>query len=303
MLYSAIQVLLALLLAPALMSVIRMVKAIFGGRRGPTLLQTYRDLFKLLKKSPVYSRTTSWVFRASPSVSLGAVLAALAVTPMCGVPALLAFPGDFIFLAYTFGLIRFFTVAAALDTGSPFEGMGASREVQFSAVAEAALFACLIALVVVSGGISMPAMFGHAWVGAADMRGEGILILVAAALMLVLLAENARIPVDDPTTHLELTMIHEVMILDHCGVDLAFIEYAASLKLWIWSTIVISVALPIRTGSQIFDIAAGVCGVFVIGVVIGVVESIMARLRLVKVPQLLVVALVLGLLAVGLGLR
>lgn len=303
MLYSALQIALALVLAPALMSVIRKVKAFFGGRRGPTLLQPYRDLFKLLRKAPVYSRTTTWVFRASPSVTLGAALAALAVLPMCGVPSLLAFPGDFVFLAYAFGLIRFFTVAAALDTGSPFEGMGASREVQFSTLAEAALFACLIALVVLSGGTQMTSMFGHGWAGGADMRGEGILVLVAAALMLVLLAENARIPVDDPTTHLELTMIHEVMILDHCGVDLALIEYASALKLWIWSAIVISVALPLRTGNPAFDIAAGVCGVFVIGILIGVIESIMARLRLLKVPQLLVVALVLGLLAIGLGLR
>ncbi|HOD07050.1 MAG TPA: NADH-quinone oxidoreductase subunit H [Myxococcota bacterium] len=303
MIISAIQVLLALLLAPALLSIIRIVKAFFGGRHGPTLLQPYRDLWKLARKAPVYSRTTSWVFRASPSVTLGAVLAALAVLPLCGVPGPLAFTGDFIFLAYAFGLVRFFTVAAALDTGSPFEGMGASREVQFSALAEVALFACLIALAILSSSMSLSTMLDHSWAAAGNMRGEGVLILVAAALMLVLLAENARIPVDDPTTHLELTMIHEVMILDHCGLDLAMIEYASALKLWIWSAIVISVALPMRTGDAAFDIVAGVCGVFVIGILIGVIESIMARLKLLKVPQLLVVAMVLGLLAVGLGLR
>jgi len=276
MMYSVLQIVAAIVLAPALLSVIRRVKAFFGGRRGPTLLQPYRDLLKLARKSPVYSRTTSWVFQVSPTVSLAAVLAALLVVPMCGVPAILSFSGDFIFLAYAFGLIRFFTVSAALDTGSPFEGMGASREVQFSAVAEIALFACMIALVIMTGDTGLGAMFGHAW-SSGGVRGEGILVLVAGSLMLVLLAENARIPVDDPTTHLELTMIHEVMILDHCGADLAMIEYASAVKLWIWSALVISVALPLRTGNPGLDIAAGVCGIFLVGVLIGVIESMMAR--------------------------
>jgi len=165
------------------------------------------------------------------------------------------------------------------------------------------LFASLIALSVIFHETSLGSMFAAAWAPGAGAERGGILILVACALMLVLLAENSRIPIDDPTTHLELTMIHEVMILDHCGVDLAMIEYAASLKLWIWSAIVVSVALPIRTGDPLLDLGVGTIAIFLIGAIVGVIESIMARVRLLKVPQILVAACVLALLAVGLGLR
>jgi formate hydrogenlyase subunit 4 len=303
MAYPIIQVLIAIIACPLLLSVIRRVKAFFGGRKGPKLLQIYYDLYKLLRKAPVYSRTTSWVFRASPSISMAAVLATLAVVPLAGLSALCPFSGDMIFLAYTFGLMRFFTVLAALDTGSPFEGMGASREVQFSALAEMALIAGLVALAVQYNATSLTTIFGTAWTDGRLSGNEAPLILVASTFMLVLLAENARIPFDDPTTHLELTMVHEVMILDHCGVDLAMIEYASAMKLWVWISLFVSAALPIRTGNPALDMAAGLGGMLAVAIVIGAIESIMARLRLVRVPQLLVVACVLSLLAVGIGVR
>ncbi|HOA14607.1 MAG TPA: NADH-quinone oxidoreductase subunit H [Myxococcota bacterium] len=298
-----VQFAVGLLLAPLLLTVIRRVKAFFGGRHGPTVMQPYIDLAKLARKTPVYSRTTTWVFKVSPVVGMAASIAALSILPQSGVPALAAFPGDFVFLAYVFGMMRFFTVLAALDTGSPFEGMGASREVQFAVLSEVALFSCLIALVIALDATSLGSIFAIAWGPAVQPGAAGILVLVACAMMLILLCENSRIPVDDPTTHLELTMIHEVMVLDHCGLDLAMIEYASALKLWIWSAIVVSLALPVRTGSPWLDLLAGTIGIFILGAVIGVIESIMARLRLLKVPQLLVAACVLALLAVGLGLR
>ena len=255
----------------------------------------------------MYSRTTTWVFRAGPVVGLAAAMAALALTPFGGQRAAVNFPGDLIALAYLLGLMRFFTVLAALDTGSAFEGMGASREVQFSALAEPALLLGLAAVARLTGCLSVselslsemlarvtPAAWQHA--GAA-------LGLVAAALLVVFLAENARIPVDDPNTHLELTMIHEVMVLDHSGPDLAFILYGAALKLWVLGAVLVGVVAPVRTGDAMLDLGAALGGMFALAVLVGVIESVMARLRLLRVPQLLVGATVLSGLALVLLLR
>jgi len=291
-----------LVFAPLLLGVINRTKAVFAGRRGQPLLQLYYDIWKLLRKGAVYSRTTTWIFRAGPIVGLAAILAAMALLPFGKTPALIAFPGDLILFAYLLGLIRFFTVIAALDTGSSFEGMGASREVQFSALAEPALFLALVAVARRTGSISLSGMFEKLSTDVWQTAGLS-LALVAAALLVVLLCENARIPVDDPNTHLELTMIHEVMVLDHSGPDLAFIAYGAALKLWVLGALLIGIALPIRSGNGWIDIAVCIGGMLALGVVIGIVESTMARLRLVRVPQLLVGAGVLATLALILVLR
>ncbi len=294
--------LLGLVLAPLLFGVINRTKAFFGGRRGPPLLQPYFDIAKLLRKGAVYSATTTWVFRAGPLVGLAATIVAAALIPIGGKGALLSFSGDLILLAYLFGLARFFTVLAALDTGSAFEGMGASREVQFSALAEPALLLGLMALSRQAGSLSLSGLLGGitpaAWVAAAPQ-----LALVVVALFVVFLAENSRIPVDDPNTHLELTMIHEVMVLDHGGPDFGFIEYAATLKLWVLGALVVAIGVPVRTGKPWIDGAAFVGGMFALAILSGIVESCMARLRLLRVPQLLVSATALSLLALILVLR
>jgi formate hydrogenlyase subunit 4 len=233
---------------------------------------------------------------------LAAVLVATMLVPLGGEPALLAFAGDLILLAYMLGLMRFFTVAAALDTGSSFEGMGASREVAFSALAEPALLLGLAAVARQTGSLSLSGM--SAAMSLETWRQAGpVLALVVAALMVVLLAENARLPVDDPNTHLELTMIHEVMVLDHGGPDFAFILYGAALKLWVLAAVLVGLVLPVRTGNAWLDVGAGLGGMFVVAVAVGVVESSMARLRLVRVPQLLVGAGALAALALILTLR
>ena len=287
---------LGITLAPLMMGIINRTKAFFGGRKGQPLLQDYHDLFKLLKKGAVYSRTSTWVFRASPVLGLSIVLLSLVLVPAGGLKATVAFRGDFVFLAYVLGLMRFFTVLAALDTGSAFEGMGASREMQFSLVSELVLFSGLAVLAASSGQLSLSGIYGHLW--SQDMTPtEAPVLLVAVALFLVLLAENARIPVDDPTTHLELTMIHEVMVLDHCGVDLALIQYSAALKLWLFASLVVGLAIPLRTGLPMLDLSVNVTGVFITAVIVGVVESTMARLSLLRVPQMLLVALALSLSA------
>ncbi len=299
---SFIQPFLALVLSPLMLGVINRTKAWFAGRRGPPVLQAYYDLSKLLRKGAVYSRTTTWVFRAGPIVGLAAVLEATALVPLGGKPAPLAFAGDLILLAYALGLMRFFTVTAALDTGSSFEGMGASREVTFSALAEPALLLGLAAVARLTGSLSLSGM--SAAMSPETWRQAGpVLALVTAALMVVLLAENARLPVDDPNTHLELTMIHEVMALDHSGPDLAFILYGAALKLWVLAALLVGLVWPVRTGNAWLDIGAGLGAMFAVAVAVGVVESSMARLRLLRVPQLLVGAGALAALALILTLR
>ena len=287
---------LALVLAPLLLGVINRTKAIFGGRRGQPILQAYYDIAKLLRKGAVYSRTTSWVFRAGPVVGLAAAMGAILIVPLGGRPGLLSFSGDVVLLAYWLGLMRFFTVAAALDTGSAFEGMGASREVQFSALAEPALLVALAALFKLTGFGAIAETYATLDPQALWASGP-ILLLVAAALLVVFLTENARIPVDDPTTHLELTMIHEVMVLDHSGPDFAMITYAASLKLWVLGALIVGILVPVRTGFAALDLAAAVGGMMALAVVTGVIESTMARLRLVRVPHLLAAASAMAVLA------
>ncbi len=298
---SFIPLLLALILSPLLPGVINRTKAFFAGRRGQPLLQTYFDLWKLLQKGAVYSRATTWIFRAGPMIGLAAALTAALLMPLGQCPALIAFPADFLLFAGLLGLMRFCTVIAALDTGSSFEGMGASREVFFSALAEPALFVALATLARQVGQLSLSAMFEPVS-NAHWLHGGPVLGLVVLALMIVLLAENSRIPVDDPNTHLELTMIHEVMVLDHSGPDLAFILYSASLKLWLLGALVLSVVLPSSGGNSWMNLALALGGMFGLAVVIGVIESVMARLRLVVVPQLLVGAGALAAVAFLLGL-
>ena len=303
MLASIVHVVCALLLAPMLPGVINRVKAWFAGRRGPPLLQAYYDLWKLLHKGAVYSKTTTWVFVAGPIVGLACATTALLIVPLGGTSGLLAFSGDFLLMAYLLGLMRFFTILAALDTGSSFEGMGASREAFYSALAEPALLLGLAAMTAQSHSLSLSAMYAAVTPSAVASSAGSALLLVAAALLIVFLAENARIPVDDPNTHLELTMIHEVMVLDHGGPDLAMIQYGAMLKLWVLGALLVGILVPVRSGWWSIDLAAGVAGMMVLAAVVGVIESTMARLRLVRVPQFLVAASVLSILALILVMR
>lgn len=298
---SFIPLLLALILSPLLPGVINRTKALFAGRRGQPLLQTYFDLWKLLQKGAVYSRTTTWLFRTGPMLGLAAVLMAATLVPLGHFPALIAFPADFILFAGLLGLMRFFTVVAALDTGSSFEGMGASREAFFSALAEPALLVALATLARQAQDLSLSTIFNQVS-GGHWLQAGPVLALVFIALMIVLLAENSRIPVDDPNTHLELTMIHEVMVLDHGGPDFAFILYSAALKLWVLAALVVGMVVP-ATEAPWLNLVLSVGGMFAVAVIVGVVESVMARLRLLLLPQLLVGAGALAAMAFLLGLN
>jgi formate hydrogenlyase subunit 4 len=292
-----VHVLLLAALPPLLPGVIAKVKAWFAGRRGPPVLQLYYDLWKLLHKGAVYSRTTSWVFRAGPMVALAAVLTAGLLLPLAGADAPLGFWGDMVLFAYLLGLARFATVSAALDTGSSFEGMGGSREATFGAIAEPALFLSLVVLAVHAQsaqlGEALEAVDAGTWATAAPA-----FLLIGLSLTVVLLAENSRLPVDDPNTHLELTMIHEVMVLDHSGPDLAFILYGAAVKLMLFGVLVVRLVVPVHLFAWWAAVPVFVGAMLLLAVLIGVIESIFARSQLVRVPRLLLMAVLLASLGV-----
>ena len=286
---AALSVVLPLALAPLAAGVVNRVKALFGGRRGKPLAQSYRDILKCLGKGATISRTATWLFRAGPAANLAATLGALLFVPLGNLPAAISFPGDIFVFAYLLAMGRFFTIMAALDTGSSFEGMGASREAVFSCLAEPMLFLALMALARYADNLSLSGMLAAVSSGS-WLSGAPVLALVTVSLFLLLLSENCRVPFDDPNTHLELTMIHEVMVLDHGGPDLGFIQYAQTLKLWIFSAVTASLLLPAASGSAALDALWGLAGLFAAAVAVGVTESIMARLRLIRVPPLLAAA-------------
>ena len=287
-----VQFALALVLAPLLPGIINRVKAKFAGRHGKPLLQTYYDLARLMRKGEVISRTTTWVFACGPAVALSTALCAIALLPLGGAASPLAFGGDFILAAYLLGMGRFAIMLAALDTGSAFEGMGASREATFAALAEPLFFLALLVLTSVTldmgrgphAAFSLSSMFGGQIAGAWAM-GRGELLLLPCIFFILLLVENCRIPVDDPNTHLELTMIHEVMVLDHSGPNLAMIVYGAALKLWFFSALIAGLVTPALPLWQ--QAGLRVLIVLLLAVVVGLVESVMARLRMDRVPYLL----------------
>lgn len=290
---SMLHIFLVLVLPPLLLGVIGKTKAAFAGRVGAPFLQPYYDIVRLLQKGSVFSTTTGWVFRAGPLVTLATTLVASLLIPCGGHSSPISFTGDMILYAYLFALGRFFTMAAALDTGSSFEGMGSAREATYSCLAEPTLFFALITLARLSGSSSLSGMLGG--ISALVWLNSGAaLLLLIAGMFIVLLSENCRIPFDDPTTHLELTMIHEVMVLDHSGPSFALIQYGAAVKLYVLGAFFVRVALPFSTGSVWGDWCFFVLSMLLLAVGIGVVESVMARLRLVRIPQLLVAATILA---------
>ena len=286
MIYWILNLLLALILAPVLFGVLNKVKAFFAGRKGPRIMQTWYDIFKLLRKGTVYSTSTSWIFKFAPVGTLAALLIAICFLPLGFVPSPVKFQGDALLFLYMLGLGRFLTVLGALDTASSFEGMGAARELQFSIVSEGTILLLFIFLAIQSGSCELSAMLcgrgTEFW-----QLGAPAMVLSAIALYVVLLTECCRVPVDDPETHLELTMIHEAMILDNSGPDLAFIHYGAGLKLWIFGSILTALVVPVFTTSPWIAALVMAAGCFIIAVFVGITESMMARYRFLKVPQML----------------
>jgi formate hydrogenlyase subunit 4 len=295
-------VVLLVILPPLLLGVTNKVKAWFAGRVGPPLFQAYYDVVKLLQKGFVVSGTTTPVFLFGPLASVATALLAGLLVPLGASPAPVGFPGDPILFAYLFALGRFATTAAALDTGSAFEGMGAAREATFACLTEPSVLFAFLILMRLSGSLELSQMLGHGLAAAWGQAGA-TLVLASAALFVVLLAENCRIPFDDPNTHLELTMIHEVMVLDHSGPLFGLVLYGAAVKLFVFSSLVASVVAPANTGQAWLDVGIHVGVILLLAALIGVVESVMARLRLRHVPNLLVASCVLSAFGLLLLLR
>jgi formate hydrogenlyase subunit 4 len=289
---NTVHVLIALGMPPLLLGVIGKTKALFAGRVGPPVLQPYYDLARLFRKGSVISTTTTWVFLAGPVVALVTAAIVSLLIPLGGSTAPISFTGDFVLFAYLLALSRFFTASAALDTGSAFEGMGAAREVTFACLAEPAFFLGLLVLAKLSGSLQLAGMLGGS-IGSHWGTAGASLTLVLLGWFIVLLVENSRIPFDDPNTHLELTMIHEVMVLDHSGPAFGCILYGAALKLFVFGALLVRLVFP-ATSRPWIGWPVFLAGMLVVAVVIGVVESGMARLRLTHVPVLLLAACLLS---------
>jgi len=280
-------------LAPLFMGVILKVKAFFGGKQGPPWLIKYYTLIKLLRKGSVYSTSTSFIFKLGPVVSFVTAFMLLLFFPFAGLPPVLSFHGDVVILFYLLGLGRFFTVLAALDTASPFEGMGAAREVFFSALAEATIFIILALFFRLSGSLSFVEYFSGDQVVNLWSQSAALILLVLIALFIVLLTENSRVPVDDPATHLELTMIHEVMILDHSGPDLALIEMGAFCKMLFYASFVSCLLYPFHIGYPVVNIVIFAVIMTMIYAAVGLVESITARYKMDMVPNFILTSFAL----------
>ena len=291
-----------LFLAPALPGIATRTKSLLTGRRGAPVLQLYADLAKLLRKGVVYSRTVTIVFRAAPVVLTASVLVAALLLPLDGRAPIFGFTGDLVAFAGLLGLGRMALVLAGLDTGSSFEGMGTSREVTVAVFAEPALLLSFTVLVLATDSLSLGGMLGlplaAAWPSVAPS-----LVLAGASLFMLLLAENARVPIDDPATHLELTMIHEVMILDHSGPDLALILFASAIKFALFSALIVGVLVPLARFDPWVSVGLLLVGLAVVAALVGIVEAVMARLRMDRIPQFLVAASALAGFGVILLLR
>jgi len=278
-----------LLLAPLLPGLINRVKALAAGRRGPPVFQLYFDLAKLWRKGVVLSTAVSPAHVLGPAVSWVALLSAALLLPVGPAGASLSFRGDALLFIYLLALARFCLALASLDTGSAFEGMGVAREVSYAVLNEAALITALLALCVQSGSVSLATML-------APSAGAGAALL-AAGLFGVLLAENCRVPFDDPNTHLELTMVHEAMILDHSGPPLAAILHGAALKLLLFAVLLTEAVLPLGQWTFWPALGALTVSVLLVAVAAGLVESRLARLAFRRVPLLLTTAFLFCLFA------
>ncbi len=303
--------LLAIVTAIFFPGIILRVKSIASGRKGPGIMQPWKNILVLLCKGSIFSTTTSYIFRIAPAIYLSTIICALMLLPFPGMPSVFGFDGDFVLFAYLLALGKFLFILGALDTGSSFEGMGANREALYSMLAEPAFFILFGTLALLTGHTSMQQIFESF-----QFAGHNSFIIGFIAVYLLIqiaMIENSRMPVDDPKTHLELTMIHEVMILDHSGFDLALVHIGTALKFAMYGLLIANFLVPldpgqiienseqlllIREGGLVENVGQGWMVVIQIGVyfilqvlfasLIGVMESFRARKKLVRNPQFIV---------------
>ena len=300
-LFQGLQMLLVLLLSPLLTGLVRKVKARLLRRQGPPLLQPYRDLLRLMRKDVVLAENASWLFRAIPYIVFAGTWVAASLVPTFASGLLFSWSADLIALVALLGSARFFLALAGLDVGTSFGGIGSSREVMIASLAEPAMLMIVFTLALVAGSTQLSAIAAHMVSGEVGLRVS--LGLALLGLIMVAIAENGRIPIDNPTTHLELTMVHEAMVLEYSGRHLALIDMSSELKLLLYISVIGCLFTPwgiapphgsapeiaIGIGSYIAKLALG-------GFLLAVFETSIAKMRVFRVPAFLGAALMLGLL-------
>jgi formate hydrogenlyase subunit 4 len=296
------QMALVLLLAPLLTGFVRKVKARLLRRRGASVFQPYRDLLRLLRKESVLADNASWLFRATPYLIFAATWVAAALVPTFAAGLTFSWTADLIALIALLGSARFFLALAGLDVGTSFGGIGSSREMMIASLAEPAMLLIVFTLALVAGSTQLSTI--AAVMGSPEVGLRVSLALALIALVMVAIAENARIPVDNPATHLELTMVHEAMVLEYSGRHLAMIEFAAALKLLLYMALIACLFMPwglATAGAGLEAYAVGLA-VFLaklagLGVLLAIFETAVAKMRVFRVSDFLGAALMLGLLA------
>ena len=296
------QMLLVLLLAPLLTGFVRKVKARLLSRKGPPLLQPYRDLLRLMRKDVVLADNASWLFRVIPYLVFAATWVAASLVPTFRSGLMFSWTADLIAIIAVLGSARFFLALAGMDAGTSFGGIGSSREVMISSLAEPAMLMIVFAIALIAGSTQLSTM--AAFMNSAEVGLRVSLGLALIALTIVAVAENARIPVDNPATHLELTMVHEAMVLEYSGRHLALIELAASLKLLLYISLIACLFAPWGISPAIIaplpiliGVAAYIGKLTVLGALLALFETSIAKMRVFRVPEFLGAALMLALLA------
>jgi formate hydrogenlyase subunit 4 len=298
--YGVLNVLFVLFVSPLFISIIKKVKAHSQRRQGPSILQTYRNLAKLLKKETVYSKNSSWIMRATPYVNMAAILVASLFVPMLVIPEPTNLLGNIILFLYLLALAKFFMALGGLDAGSTFGGMGSSREMAISALIEPIVIVVFAALAFAFNTVNIPEMFGGAL--ASNVLVNPVLILIAISLFIVIIVESARVPVDNPETHLELTMIHEAMILEQSGKNLAMMELSSAMKQMLLMAVLINILVPwgltadFSVPSILISLAAFLLKAVILAVIIGLFESSCAKSRFFRLPSLFAIALFLSII-------
>jgi formate hydrogenlyase subunit 4 len=295
------QMLLVLLLAPLLVGFVRKMKARLLRRRGPSLIQPYRDLIRLMRKEVVLADNASWLFRVSPYLIFAATWVGAALVPTFAIGLKFSWTADLIVIVALLGSARFFLALAGMDVGTSFGGIGASREVMIASLAEPAMLLIVFSLALVAGATQLSTV--AAFMSSPEVGLRVSLGMSLIALVMVAIAENARIPVDNPATHLELTMVHEAMVLEYSGRHLAMIEFASFLKLLLYVSLIACVFLPwglasaqAGPGSLVLGVAAYLAKLVASGFLLAVFETAIAKMRVFRVPDFLGAALMLALL-------
>jgi formate hydrogenlyase subunit 4 len=296
-----VEMLLVLLLAPMLVGLVRKVKARLLRRRGAPIVQPYRDLLRLLRKEVVLAENASWLFRVTPYLIFAATWVAAALVPTFATGLLFSWSADLIAIIALLASARFFVALAGMDVGTSFGGIGSSREMMIASLAEPAMMMIVFTLALIAGSTQLSTIAGFMQSGEAGLRVSLGLALIA--LVMVAIAENARIPVDNPATHLELTMVHEAMVLEYSGRHLALIEFAAALKLLLYISLIACLFVPWGlahpnggTGPAVVGAVAYIAKLAAGGVLLALFETTIAKMRVFRVPEFLGAALMLGLL-------